>query len=168
MIFDAMKTVSMLPAVLLLAGCGLYYQPPADISPQTTATIVGSHTMLQDGDEVRVVGSYIDGAARFAAPFRWDTPFPIKAGSHDLTVGVFRFSGGLAVAYGMDELPVTITPGTNYSLQLQNASPPGGSDNVLSASSRVWNVWLADANGNQVGNKTLVFFQPPTTVLLLP
>jgi hypothetical protein len=156
-----------LAATLALAGC--YYSPPAVISPETTATLVGSRNYEASGDEIRFAAYQVDGRSRLAAAFRWNTPFPIEAGPHSLMIYMFRFdSNGIAVAYGMRKVSLTLQPGQNYHICGTNPVPYVGPDHVASGWANDAEFWIADDKGNPVTDRLNIFFQPPKTLLVLP
>jgi len=148
-----MRIRAILVLVLALSaatGCGApqnKYVIPANLTPQTAASLVGSRLEVPGASSnARVYHAKIDGALTLAGPGGWNEKVLLSPGAHTIIFGIQQ-GGFLSGDYfGFGRVQANFQAGKTYMLRAA----------VVNAEERRFLGWIEDGEGQTVSDKAMV------------
>jgi hypothetical protein len=163
-----MKKILMFAVFLALSNCAIppTYQAPADITPQTGASLTGivvpMANLVSTGTHICVEA--VDGAwPRYGFSRACDKPLLISSGIHNIEISADFHP--FPAESGFTTVTVKLAAGQSYFIRATGGPVPFTNSNGLaSLPASGLTVWIESAQGVPVVEKTMITLQQPDTV----
>lgn len=164
---EMIRKLAGLMTVTCLSGCATIYQPPAELTLQTGATLTGIYnpksTFFSPATHI-CVGSIDGELPKYGWGEKCDKPLLLTAGTHQLQIAADFYP--FPSESGFTTIPVTLAAGQSYYIRATGGPIAFKNTNgkvSLPASGLM--VWIEDASGKVVTPKTMIALQAPAETI---